>query len=155
MGLDMYLDKIYHVSEFDKTENGVIDKIYNFVGVKDSSQNYKHLEVKFPAIYWRKSNQIHAWFVKEVQGNQDDCKNYEVDISHLKQLLGIIKAQLKNKKEIILRPQSGFFFGSTDIDDYYWKDLERTKKDLEREIKFYEAEMALGRSWYYEYRSSW
>ena len=155
MGLDMYLDKIYHVSEFDKTENGVIDKIYNLVGVKDNSQNYKHLEVKFPAIYWRKSNQIHAWFVKEVQGNQDDCKNYEVDISHLKQLLGIIKAQLKNKKEIILRPQSGFFFGSTDIDDYYWKDLERTKKDLEREIKFYEAETALGRSWYYEYRSSW
>lgn len=155
MGLDMYLDKVYHVSEFDKTENGVIEKIYQTVGIKDNSKNYKHLEVKFPAIYWRKSNQIHAWFVENVQGGNDDCRPYEVNIEDMRKLHGIVKAQLKNKKEIILNPKGGFFFGSINIDEYYWNDLVETEKALAREIKFHEDQAKLGRNWWFEYRSIW
>lgn len=154
MGLDMYLDKDLSISEYGP-DKGVIDKVYKLLGVKDESGNYKHMSFKLPAIYWRKSNQIHKWFVDNVQKGNDDCGYYYVSIEKMKTLLGLIKAQLKNKEKIILKPQSGFFFGGTDIDEWYWVDLERTKKELEREIDFWAAEQEKGRHWYFEYHSSW
>ena len=36
--------------------------------------------------YWRKANQIHNWFVHNVQGGEDDCGNYEVSQSKLIEL---------------------------------------------------------------------
>ena len=36
--------------------------------------------------YWRKANQIHGWFVKNVQNNNDDCGLYEVSIDQIKKL---------------------------------------------------------------------
>lgn len=155
MGLDQYLDKELYISEFDKYDADKIPKIYELLAVKDCSENYKHLSVRLPAIYWRKSNQIHSWFVSNVQDGQDDCRPYEVDIDDLRNLLELIKKQLKNKKKIILEPKSGFFFGSTDIDEWYWKELERTKVDLEREVQFILDQNKLGRNWNYEYRASW
>lgn len=156
MGLDMYLDKELYVSEFDKNGDAEkIAKVYSLFGIKDMSENYKHFSIKFPAIYWRKSNQIHSWFVSNVQHGEDDCRGYDVDVDDLRKLLGVVKAQLNNKKKIILEPSKGFFFGSYEIDEWYWKDLERTKTDLEREVKFVEDEAKLGRHWNYEYRASW
>jgi hypothetical protein len=155
MGLDMYLDKELYISEFNKQDADKIGKIYDLLGVKDCSENYKHLSIKLPAIYWRKSNQIHSWFVSNVQNGEDNCAPHDVDIDDLRKLLDLVKKQLKNKSEIILKPTSGFFFGSTDIDEWYWKDLERTKKELEREIQFILEQNKLERNWNYEYRSSW
>ena len=36
--------------------------------------------------YWRKANEIHYWFVQNVQGGEDDCGNYEVSQSKLIEL---------------------------------------------------------------------
>jgi len=39
----------------------------------------------------------------------------------------------------LLPPSEGFFFGSSDIDDYYWQDLEYTVeqlKDIDKEEYF-------------------
>lgn len=154
MGLDMYLDKELTISEFD-AEKELVDKTYKMLKVTDESGNYKHLSFKLPAIYWRKSNQIHKWFVDNVQGGNDDCGNYHVNVEDLKKLLGVVKAQLDNKEKVILKPQEGFFFGTTAIDEWYWEDLERTKVELEREIDFYEKEQLKKRHWYFEYHSSW
>lgn len=35
------------------------------------------------AIYWRKANAIHRWFVQNVQGGNDDCGSYEVSVEDL------------------------------------------------------------------------
>jgi hypothetical protein len=156
MGLDQYLNKKLYVSEFETGGPEMVDNVYKFLGITDESGNYKHAEIMVPAIYWRKSNQIHKWFVDNVQEGEDDCKEYNVGIDELKNLLGVVKEQLKNKKKIILEPQSGFFFGRTEIDEYYWRDLERTKKELEREIKFHEDELKnRNRNWDFYYTSSW
>jgi hypothetical protein len=155
MGLDMYLDKTLYISEFDKQGIEKIDTIYNVLGIQDLSNNYKHLELRLPAIYWRKSNQIHGWFVEHIQEGDDNCQTYHVDIEQLEELLELVKTQLKNKKKILLNPSEGFFFGSTDIDEYYWADLENTRDKLEKEIGFYREQSLLGRHWHYEYRSSW
>lgn len=40
--------------------------------------------------YWRKANQIHDWFVKNVQDGDDDCKDYHVSSEQLEELLDTI-----------------------------------------------------------------
>lgn len=154
MGLDMYLDKELFLSEFDKDKE-LVDKILGILNVKDESGNYKHLSVKIPAIYWRKSNQIHKWFVENVQDGVDDCQKFPVEIEKLQELLQQCKTALKKKDASIIPPQGGFFFGSTEIDQYYWDDIKETVKEIEREISFYQEEKECGRFWEYSYQASW
>lgn len=52
--------------------------------------------------YWRKANQIHNWFVQNVQKGIDDCGSYDVSKEQLKELLKICK---RIKKECILVPE--------------------------------------------------
>lgn len=156
MGLDMYLDKELYVSEYSNggEQKDILSQIYKLINVTDNSGNFKHLEIKIPAIYWRKSNQIHNWFVKNVQNGVDDCGDYYVDVEQLQELLKLVEESLKTKKPL-LEPVGGFFFGSTDVDEYYWGDLKRTRKELKREIKFYDERMKLKENWTFKYHSSW
>jgi hypothetical protein len=155
MGLDMYLDKSLDISEYDKNDKTLVDKVMALIGVEDKSGNYRHIEVIVPAIYWRKSNQIHKWFVDNTQDGIDNCQRVDVEIEKLKELLDVVTKQLNNKEKIILKPQSGFFFGGTEIDEWYWKDLEQTEQELKREIEFAEKEKEKKRFWSFTYRASW
>lgn len=67
MGLDMFLIK-------SKKMKGLsFDKIFEEGDFEDVG-------------YWRKANQIHNWFVQNVQGGEDDCEFYEVSQSKLIEL---------------------------------------------------------------------
>jgi len=82
--------------------------------------------------YWRKANAIHKWFVDNVQNGLDDCKEYYVERDALRVLLGKVQ-QVLREPEIapnVLPTESGFFFGSTDYDEYYFEDLKHTEKLL-------------------------
>lgn len=102
--------------------------------------------------YWRKANQIHGWFVRNVQDGNDDCKNYYVSYDQLKELLDTVKQVLKapNRAKDLLPVQAGFFFGGEEYDQYYFQDLEYTKKLLEDILKN-PANMNAD----FEYSSSW
>jgi hypothetical protein len=102
------------------------------------------------AFYWRKANAIHKWFVDNVQGGEDDCGNYEVAREQLSELLDTVKKVLDNHKLAteLLPSQGGFFFGGTDYDEWYYKDLEMTKVGIEEALK-------LPEDWDFEYHSSW
>jgi hypothetical protein len=88
--------------------------------------------VEVTCAYWRKANQIHAWFVKNIQNGIDDCDSYYVSQDKLIELLALCKHALETKDPSLLPPQEGFFFGGTDIDEWYWKDLTNTINQLER-----------------------
>jgi hypothetical protein len=77
------------------------------------------------SVYWRKANAIHNWFVQNVQNGVDDCGEYPVTRQQLEELSGICKNVLchHDLAEELLPPTSGFFFGSTRIDDFYFYDL--------------------------------
>lgn len=75
---------------------------------------------------WRKANHIHNWFVQNVQNGVDDCDEYQVSLLDLKSLEIDCMNALKRKNPNILPPVDGFFFGSTEIDDYYWSEIKRT-----------------------------
>ena len=87
--------------------------------------------------YWRKANAIHKWFVDNVQHGEDDCDYYEVSKEHVNNLLQTCKKVFNNGKldkeaaKMLLPPQTGFFFGSTDIDEGYEQDLSHTISILE------------------------
>jgi hypothetical protein len=145
MGLDMYLNAkrfLWH------NESELADKLTeNFPELGEARVK----EVVAEAMYWRKSNAIHKWFVDNVQAGVDDCGNYDVSREQLQSLLAVITEVLNDRKKAntLLPPQSGFFFGSKDIDDWYWQDLQNTKQRLE---KLLAHEMP---GWWFEYHSSW
>ena len=79
--------------------------------------------------YWRKANSIHRWFVENVQDGIDDCCYHrEVTKEDLEELLDICHEVICNPDlaELRLPTQGGFFFGSTEYDEYYIDDLINT-----------------------------
>lgn len=82
--------------------------------------------------YWRKAYQIHSWFVEHVQGGVDECQTGPAfGVSTLKELVDVCKDALESRDPTLLEPESGFFFGSTDIDEWYWEGLRETISMLE------------------------
>ena len=152
----MYLTRKVYV----RSENDDCKVILN--GIELDTKGLYSLE--FKSVYWRKSNQIHNWFVKNVQGNNDDCDKYYVNKEILQELISICKKDIAylesleydlseeeedwitkekytykiykdvNEDKINLPTTSGFFFGSTEYNEYYKKDLEDTVEMLEKEI---------------------
>ena len=152
MGLDMYLYRqIYIGAQFECNE---------VVGTIDIRKNGKMIDVDLKKVayiyedvaYWRKANAIHRWFVHLVDG-VDDCRPIEVCGSTLIELRKLCEQIMavppgEERDELareLLPPTEGFFFGSTQIDEGYYEDIELTIKQL-ADVKEDE---------YYVYRASW
>ena len=108
------------------------------------------VHVSVNAAYWRKVNAVHKWFVDNVQNGEDDCDEYYVSHDQLKELLTTARQCLFNKNPNLLPPQEGFFFGNTDIDEWYWHGIKDTIKQLKKLVELPNFEKL---SFYYQ--SSW
>jgi hypothetical protein len=142
MGLDMYLTKETYIGA-EYAHRQIDGTIFITKEGKRIPINFNQIsEITESVAYWRKANAIHKWFVDNVQEGQDDCGKYRVTIEQLKQLVKICKTVLKDHSKAgeLLPPQSGFFFGSTDIDEWYFEDLKSTIKQLTPIIKDYPSE---------------
>ena len=158
MGLDQYLyAKKYTCSnnlenETWKKMNADFLKLKKVIG-----EDAKYLDKGLPSIslqmkigYWRKANAIHQWFVNNCQKGEDDCRDAYVSREQLEELLGVVKEVLADhsKADELLPTQQGFFFGSTEYDEYYFQDLELTKKILKNAL-------SMPKEWDFGYQSSW
>lgn len=103
--------------------------------------------------YWRKANAIHQWFVDNVQNGEDDCREYIVSKEALHKLLTLVNTVIANNGlgEALLPTQQGFFFGSTEYDEYYFEDLTLTRDILSKCLQ--EIEQNPRSSFFYQ--SSW
>lgn len=140
MGLDMY---IFHTNRTKHTVEELvkIDRIEKLNAESPEAQEllplreYKFLNGLFSVFhegaYWRKANAIHGWFVDNVQKGVDDCGYYELTREHLETLRIACEQARKTKNGGPLQPRGGFFFGSTEIDDWYWADLKRTIEQID------------------------
>lgn len=98
--------------------------------------------------YWRKANAIHNWFVSNVQNGEDDCGYYEVSKDKLEELMqlcitvGVSDSITGNNYSAMkdLPTTNGFFFGSTDYDEYYYDTLKRTGKMLKEVLETFDFE---------------
>jgi len=177
MGLDMYLTGIKFIWEEEEGK-----KIGEVVSCP-FSKSVKRVSVE--AMYWRKANEIHGWFVENVQGGTDDCGDYYVSLDKLTELMNLCKKVLDvakighgevrngqcwkngewsdiieegitilNQEEVsdILATKSGFFFGSTDYDQYYLTDIRYTYERIKEILSIDKKEL---RRWDFYYNSSW
>ena len=146
MGLDMYLEKCniraweYRHMDIDdiKNDNKLYAELSPYIVKRGKYMVWESLFTEVG--YWRKANAIHKWFVENVQDGVDDCGLYVVEKFHLEDLLLDCKAVInaKNTDDFecvamdLLPTQSGFFFGSTDYDNWYIADIEDTINIIEK-----------------------
>ena len=132
--------------EADKRQR-VIVKTGRFVDKKIKSKRIKYVVEEMG--YWRKANHIHTLFVDNVQDGADNCGEFYVDRNDLENLLESCQRVLINPSEAkeLLPTSSGFFFGGTDYDEYYFDSVKETISILE--------ECLLDEEAYFYYTSSW
>jgi hypothetical protein len=159
MGLDMYLEKEVVVGAMYDYLNvtGKIEVFHDGVSVP---VNFKRVySITEQVAYWRKANQIHKWFVDNVQKGKDDCNRYYVEQEQLEILLDNLERLLKSKSNKLaielLPPSDGFFFGGSDMDKWYWEDLKYTKKVLTNLLDELAKEKAVKIFSTIYYKSSW
>ena len=170
MGLDMYLTAKRYL--WNGEDDAIGQKIGEAIGIKGDPENrfrgcslvVKGIELD--AMYWRKANAIHGWFVDHCQDGEDDCREYEVDREQLEELRDLCSKILKRHEDMktmsedeleeleeidgeeSLEPTEGFFFGSTEKDEWYYQDLRDTVEGLTKCLE-------LPKNYYFIYRSSW
>lgn len=127
MGLDMYLRAHRYLSSYREAEKEIAEKAAKLAGFEAP---FKVRTVSALAQYWRKANAIHRWFVMNVQEGVDDCREYDVSLDQVQELIKLCNRALETRESSFLPPKDGFFFGSTEIDEYYWNDLQQTRDGL-------------------------
>jgi hypothetical protein len=158
MGLDMYLraNEYVYRHNFNRQEdedkiNPIFNEIVSRLELEDviDKNGFAGLTIDVPMGYWRKSNMIHHWFVNNLADGVDECQPIVVSRKNLEDLKDLCITVIANPElaEKLLPTGSGFFFGSTDYDEYYFGDLNDTIGIINRclESKFD----------YFEYQASW
>lgn len=154
MGLDMYL---YASKYEDRSKWGGEDKKEGFYpkelkefAEKQWENNYLSKETTYQIGYWRKFNALHNYIVKNFANGEDDCRKILLYKERIKGILQALKT-IKNDHSIageLLPTQSGFFFGSTDYDEWYWQDVDYT-------IELFELVLKLPKGYEIYYQASW
>lgn len=158
VGLDQYLYAKQYVSGYS-FQNEDDKKAYRIIidasGLGDvACQDSPSATVSVTVAYWRKANAIHHWFVTQCQNGRDECQEAPVSREQIEALIAASKEALaayeageKHKAGELLTPTSGFFFGSTEVDDYYASDLKITIAQLEPLLKLEGVDFSYQASW--------
>ncbi|MBV6446392.1 MAG: hypothetical protein IFNCLDLE_02690 [Ignavibacteriaceae bacterium] len=101
MGLDMYLSKRTYIGnnyrETDEQTQVILKapkKKQSFVDDVSKVKQGRVSEIVERMGYWRKANQIHNWFVQNVQDGNDDCGEHYVSNEQLRELLDLVNKVL-------------------------------------------------------------
>lgn len=141
MGLDMYLRAEQYVGGWkhgSDEETALYHSLLKEVGLEGfGAPDSPSLTINVTVAYWRKANQIHKWFVDNVQDGEDECRPHDVSRQDLRDLLALCKRVLAEKDLVpaTLPPQPGFFFGAYEVDEWYWADINSTIEQLERVLR--------------------
>ena len=141
MGLDMYLTAEKYIGGYDffPAEKAAYEAILPHTGLASIAGGLSpSVTVKVNVAYWRKANEIHAWFVDNVQNGVDECQESEVTAEQLAELrescanaLAAYRIGDKDDAASIMPTRAGFFFGGTEIDAYYANTLEGTIETID------------------------
>ena len=154
MGLDQYLYARKYLSPSEwigKENNKQYEAVINAVSATSVVTDYlPSATVEVGVGYWRKANAVHKWFVDNCQDGVDDCRQAHVSREALIVLRDIVQRILndRNLASELLPTQEGFFFGSTEYDEYYFGDLEET-------VRIIDDALSCGDEWTFAYQSSW
>ena len=151
MGLDMYLSVRKYVQRFDFS--GPIERpleetgefrdlvkasgMHELVGATERTAGVGGGSIELPVFYWRKANAIHKYIVDTYANGEDHCQEIPLSVEALNELRHKCELvqELPEEAGDILPTENGFFFGSTDYDEYYYGEAQRTAKGIEQLLK--------------------
>lgn len=158
----MYLRASQYVSGYDhQTEES--KTLYNVLLALTGAADFADADspgatVQITVGYWRKVNAVHQWFVTNVQDGRDECQEAYVTRQALADLrveccavINMVEAgeNVQRVAAAHLPTASGFFFGSTEYDEWYVNDLRETVKIIDRVFA------SVPSDWSITYQSSW
>ena len=128
MGLDMYLYREAYVQNWNHNP-----KKYK-VSVKFNENKHPFINpdkvcyIREEVGYWRKANAIHNWIVQHCADGVDECQDIHVEEQLLIELRDTCQKVLDDNSlaDELLPTSSGFFFGSTQYDEWYFNGLKHT-----------------------------
>jgi len=135
-------------------KNKAVDKVRRAIGFPTSMpiefEDFNHFQIQVPLAKWRKCNAIHNWIVQNCADGKD--KNQEeiyLDTHTLETLARCIEqiflapdAVRQSIAEELIPTTSGFFFGDTSYDEWYYETLKYTLKRIKLIIKYQEEQIA-------------
>jgi len=149
MGLDMYL----YAEKYIGSQDEGYQELVELVGAQEFKplDGYPSATVSVKTVQWRKANQVHQWFVDNVQGGDDDCGRHYVAREQVEQVRNLCLEVLADhsKAEELLPVSEGFFFGHYEYGEYYFAQLEETNTNLSRALN------TIPSGWDFYYESSW
>lgn len=82
--------------------------------------------------YFRKVNLLIPWVERKLGVTVEDCEEYELTKADVESLLADVDTVIADisKAQELLPTTEGFFFGSTEYEDWYKQDLEQIKTDV-------------------------
>lgn len=114
MGLDMYLERTT-----DTYKRVGANNVYN-------EDHYITTLVAEQIGYWRKFNALHNFIVDKFNEGVDNCRPIDLYEEQVEKILETLKAVQADHSlaETLLPTGSGFFFGSTEYNDWYFADID-------------------------------
>jgi len=150
MGLDMYLYKRLYTKNWDHTpeESRIQVTVVKNDKVLEDYQNPTYVITN--VAYWRKFNALHGHIVDTYADGEDNYQDIYLSYDDLCDILKLLKEVRDTKDFSKLPPTAGFFFGSKDVDEYYWYCVGYTINTLEDIISKEDSEEVD-----YIYNASW
>lgn len=156
MGLDMYLSARKTLSAWSGDDRSKLKDVMTALDLDmEDLTEFGMVGVDIPIAEWRKVNQIHAWFVKNIQGREDDCKTYYVSRDYLVELVyacdQVVAA--KGNEEVareLLPTAPGSFYGSYDYGDWYYETTAEVRDQIHKILlneKFNDCDFYYSSSW--------
>ncbi len=140
MGLDMYLTRRTYITPDER-------KTIKLSGIERPIDPARVKYISEDAGYWRKANQIHRWFVENVQDGNDDCQAYTVSREQLQELLELVnkvldasklvKGKVKNGETLQTDLQGNSYWQPDYEDGEYIEDLTVAKELLPTQAGFF------------------
>lgn len=154
MGLDQYLHAKKYTSNSDwrgDEEKQIFSTLSKLANVDEFIDDHSpSITMEVCVAYWRKQNAIHNWFVQNCQDGVDECQQVSVEREKLEELRDTCRKVLADLSlaDDLLPTTEGFFFGSTDYDDWYKEGLTYTADKIDKLL-------TMPDEWWFYYQSSW
>ena len=139
----MYLSAKKYTDRYSQDDDlDLNNKLWELFGL-EKGNNLASCVVSVECGYWRKSNQIHNWFVENVQNGEDDCRDYDVSREQLIELKELCNKIIKilseqTRTKVMLKNKfSNFTSGNTDYEHEIYVDTEEIEELLPTKEGFF------------------
>ena len=155
MGLDSYIMGLKEVSNPFKAinkpnVNAAAKAVWD--SLKLDADLIGSVKVRVVLAHWCSANQIHGWFVNNVQKGIDNQRDHPVTGEQFQRIMALFKKAIGGEEKAgkILPSMKELFSGDTELDEEYFEKLQGTIDEITRILEDPNYD-----DWELRYDSSW